>query len=235
MTGRFQHFELRTTAVAVATNFYVGVFGAEFWSRGRVASVLPERALALGAKPHWVGHLGVDEPVATAARIVEQGGQQLGPARADADGSPSVIVRDPFGAMLALGPRREASPPNAVSWHVLHTTDLDPACAFYERLFGWHALAEEPVPGMRGVHQRRFAWEKGGVLVGSVTNAAASPSVHRQWLHFFEVPEIGRSVERVRREGGYALEPVTSRAGDRFAAVDDAQGAAFGLHQLAPR
>lgn len=232
---RFQSFELRTTDLAVATTFYVGVFGAGFWGKERVASVLPERARSLGARPHWFGLLGVDEPLATAARIVAEGGEQLGPPRTGPDGSPCVILRDPFGAMLAVGARRAASPEQAASWHVLHTADHDAACAFYARLFGWHALEAEPVPGMRGTLQRRFAWEKGGKPVGSVTNAAQSPAVHRQWLHFFAVGELGRALELVGREGGYALEPVGSPAGERFCAADDAQGAAFGLHQTTLR
>ena len=234
MTGRVQQFELRTTDVAVATNFYVGVYGSGFWSAGRVVSLLPERALALGAKPHWVGHLGVREPLAFAARLLEQGAEQLGPARADADGSSCVLLRDPFGAMLALGARRE-TPADAASWHVLHTTDLDAASAFYERFFGWHFLGAAPMPGMENFRHRPFAWEKGGPVTGSVTNAAKSASVHRQWLHFFAVSELSRAQERVTREGGYALAPVIAPSGDAFVAADDAQGAAFGLHRAAPR
>lgn len=234
MTGRFQHFELRTTDVAVATNFYIGVCGSQFWGPGRVVSILPERALALGAKPHWVGHLGVAEPLAVAAHLIEQGGERLGPPRTDADGSPCVLLRDPFGAMLAVGARREA-PADAASWHVLHTTELEAACALYERLFGWHFLEEGAVPGMKAFRHRPFTWQSGGRVTGSVTNAAKSASVHRQWLHFFAVTELERAHERVSREGGYALEPVTAPSGDRFVVADDAQGAAFGLHCAARR
>lgn len=233
MTERFQHVELRTTDSAVATNFYVGVFGAAFWGAGRVVSVLPERALALGAKPHWVGQLGVREPLVVARRLVEQGAEQLGPARAEADGAACVFLRDPFGGMLAVGARREA-PPNVASWHVLHTSDLDAACAFYERSFGWDFLEASRMPGRGTFRQRPFAWEKGGAVVGALTNAARAASVHPQWLHFFAVGELERARERVMREGGYALEPVNAPSGDAFVAADDAQGAAFGLHRVAP-
>lgn len=234
MTGRFQHFELRTTDIAVATNFYVGVGGAQFWEAGRVVSVLPERALALGARPHWVGHLGVPEPLVVAARMLAQGAEQLGPERMDAGGSVHVLLRDPFGAMLAVGAPRQACA-NAAAWHLLHTADLDAACAFYERLFGWHFFDAAPLPGMGSFRHRPFAWEKGGDPTGSVTNAAKSASVHRQWLHFFAVGELERARERVIREGGYALELVMAPSGDAFVAADDAQGAAFGLYRPARR
>lgn len=234
MMGRFQHFELRTTDTAVATNFYVGVYGPEFWGPGRAVSVLPERALALGARPHWVGHLGVGDPLAVAGRLLEQGAERLGPARTEPDGSACVLLRDPFGALLAVGAARD-EPADAASWHVLHTSDLDAACAFYARLFGWHFFEEAPLPGMETFRHRAFAWEADGEPAGSVTNAATSVLVHRQWLHFFAVTEVERARERVTREGGYALDAVIAPSGDAFVAADDAQGAAFGLHRAAPR
>jgi predicted enzyme related to lactoylglutathione lyase len=234
MTTRFQRYELRTTDVPTAHHFYAGVLGSSFWSSTVVASTLPERALVLGARPHWLGQVGTDDPLAATASIVAEGGQQLGPTLADADGSPRVIVRDPFGAMLAVGVRREAPQREPVSWHVLNTTDHAAAVAFYARLFGWHVREEQELPGLSGFRHRPFTWEKGGRIAGSITNAARLPAVHCQWLHFFAVDELDRTLARVRAEGGSVLAPVTSPSGARFAPVDDTQGAAFGLHQAAP-
>src|SRR5690242_15876202 len=92
---RFEHFELRTIDPNAARGFYERVVRAEFWGPRSSVSSLPERALALGAKPHWVGHIGVDDPLAVAARLVERGGQQLGPTLRDAAGAPYVFLRDP--------------------------------------------------------------------------------------------------------------------------------------------
>lgn len=69
LSPRFEHFELRTTDPTAARGFYERVVSAEFWGPRVSASALPERALALGARPHRVGHLGVDDPLAVAARI----------------------------------------------------------------------------------------------------------------------------------------------------------------------
>jgi predicted enzyme related to lactoylglutathione lyase len=230
---RFERFELRTTNVPAARDFYERVLGAAFWGPRMTASALPERALALGAKPHWAGHLGVDDPLAVAARVVERGGQQLGPTLHDAAGVPCVFLRDPFGAMLALGARRDDPAEHAVTWHLLHTTDHEQALAFYVELFGWHPLEEGALPGVQGARHRTFAWDKSGSAVGSVTNAARLPAIHRQWLYVFGVTDLTRACEVVRSNGGLALEPVRSDDGGLFVAADDAQGAAFDLHQRA--
>lgn len=229
----FERFELRTTSVAAGRGFYETVLGSAFWGPRVHASALPERVLALGAKPHWVGHLSVDDPLAVAARIIERGGEQRGPTLSDAAGAPYVFLRDPFGAMLALGAKGGEPAEHAAAWHILHTTDHEQALAFYVELFGWHQREEGELPGLDGARHRKFAWDATGEAVGSVTNAARSPAIHRQWLHFFRVPEVARACGVVRANGGLALEPVRSENGDVFAAADDAQGAAFGLHQRA--
>jgi len=230
---RFERFELRTTALSAARDFYEQVVGAAFWGPRVSATALPEQALARGAKPHWVGHIGVDDPLAVAARVVKRGGQQLGPTLRDAAGVPYVFLRDPFGALLALGAKRDDPAEHAVTRHLLHTTDHEQAFAFYAELFGWHPLDEGELPGVEGARHRTFAWDRTGNAVGSVTNAARLPAIHRQWLYVFEVADVTRACEVIRGNGGLTLEPVRLGNGEVFVAADDPQGAAFDLHQRA--
>ena len=233
-TTRFQALELRTTDVAAARGFYAHVLGSDFWRPEVALSPLPERALAAGARPHWAGHLGVDDPLRCLELVVERGGQQLGPTLRDNQGAPYAFVRDPFGAMLALGARHDQAE-DAASWHMLHVTDHEAALAFYVELFGWHPRQERELPGNEGHRHRFFAWNESGGVVGSVTNAARTPQIHHQWLHFFGTPSVSSACAAVRAHGALALEPTRTESGDAFAACDDLQGAAFGLHELAVR
>jgi predicted enzyme related to lactoylglutathione lyase len=98
MQNQFFRYELRTTDVPAARRFYADVFGPQFWGADLSASALPERAVALGAPPHWLGHIGVSDVAAAARRSMESGGQSLGPIEEYPDGSVCAVFRDPFGA-----------------------------------------------------------------------------------------------------------------------------------------
>jgi uncharacterized protein len=227
---RFERYQLRTTDVGAASAFYAAVFGPEFWSAPLSASALPERALALGARPHWLGHVGVDDPLGMGERLVAAGAEQLGPTFRESDGAPFVVLREAFGAMLAVGQRRSGSAPGGgrVAWHALHALDLDRALAHYTALFGW--VAGDPIElGAAGVPSRLFSWDGTGRSAGSMS--ALARGVHAQWLYCFATSDLEASLSRVRGHGGHALPPLVASNGARVAACDDPQGAAFALYQ----
>jgi len=183
----FFRYELRTTDVTGARDFYIDVFGPEFWSAGVGIVPLPEAAAARGAPAHWLGYIDASHLDATADRF-----ERLG----------APAVRDPFGAVLALGSGTGVSGlPVALQVH--HSRAREQAVAFYSELFG---AEERPL---------------------FVT--AGSPEIHSQWLFFFRVADIDRSMEQIRRLGGLVLEPTKTPDGDVLVACDDPQGAAFGL------
>ena len=99
---RFGRYELLTTDIAGARGFYDRIFGGDFWGEDVTVAALPERALANGARPHFRGQLGVSDVERTLARLVAEGGQQLGPLLPAAGGAVRAGVREPFGAVLAL-------------------------------------------------------------------------------------------------------------------------------------
>src|SRR4051812_46627735 len=95
---KFSRFELRTTDVNGARAFYAKVFGhnrATIWP-------LHEQALALGASPHWLGSIGVDDADRAAEAFVARGAMQLGPPRATPEGGRGVVLRDPGGAVVGV-------------------------------------------------------------------------------------------------------------------------------------
>jgi uncharacterized protein len=224
MSGpRFCRFELRTTDVAAARDFYEAVLGRD----GDGIVELPAAAVVRGARPHWLGHVGVSGVGGvgpTARKLEDRGAMRLGAPR----GGEPAIFRDPGGAIVAL--TEETGPSRAgVIWHHLNTVDAVSAAANYVELFGW-ALTEHADVESLGT-ARQFAWSAGEPSIGSIGDVAGRPGVHPHWTFFFGVASLDDAVGKVRTRGGLVLGPIALRSanGARIAVCDDAQGAAFGL------
>lgn len=208
-----------------AAAFYDAVLGR----RGDGIVLLPDSAIARGARPHWLGHIGVRElggAEAMANRFVELGAMRLGPP---AGAGEVVVLRDPGGAIVAVTDSAAESSAG-VGWHQLNTREPSKAATNYSALFGW-SFTEELDLGPLGRHQR-FAFGPGESSIGVISDVEGRPGVHSHWLFFFVVPSLDVAVQRVRTHGGIAIGPIELPNGVRVAACDDAQGAAFGVIEV---
>lgn len=246
--GRFVWYELMTTDVASATEFYAYVVG---WST-RDASMpgsdyrlftvddipvsglmnLPEDAMRTGVKPHWIGYVGVDDVDAAVNWILHRGGAVHIPPTDVPDISRFSVVADPQAATLALvkglelGQRQssESSRPGHVGWHELLATDCEKAFAFYGGLFGWRK-ADAHV-GAMGRYQQ-FAAE-GETIGGMFTKPETLPFPF--WLYYFNVGDVDAAANRVEADGGQILYgPTVVPGGARIVHCADPQGAVFAL------
>jgi predicted enzyme related to lactoylglutathione lyase len=196
---------------------------------------LHEAARARGAPAHWLGHLAVVDVEATASRLVALGSERLGPTVRTNDGTTYATLRDPSGAVASVreGLRRPEHAP--VAWHQLHTRDVERAWAIYEELFGWTHTKTTEVADLEGGF-RLFAWAGSNESVGMMGNTARWPGVHSHWLFYFPVRDLDGALAKVPANGGRVVAPAAALAnGDRLAPCEDAQGAAFGLYEAAPR
>lgn len=228
---QFCRFELRTTDVPGARDFYRAVIGD---LRTDIVA-LPAEAAARGARPHWLGHLGVDDVERVADALTVRGATRLGPTRPAADGRVVAILRDPGGAVVALTtPPESPAPPEytGVLWHTLNTADLSRTTACYCALFGWQLTQAQDL-GPLGVYHH-FAWRTGGPSVGAIADLAGRPGVHPHWLFHFRVAALEPALAAVGSAGGLVLPPVVLPDGERIAVCDDPQGAAFALHERPP-
>jgi predicted enzyme related to lactoylglutathione lyase len=230
MENRFCRYELRTTDVDAARAFYADLLGEPFWGEGIDVVPLPAQAAARGAPPHWLGHIGVDDVEEMSGRFVASGAERLGPVAHLAGGGSRAILRDPFGAILAVSSVKTAPRAERVVWHVLHVQDEAPAFALYASLFGWTPLEALDLGRERGRHLT-FTWDDSGRAVGSAANTASRREVHPQWLFFFGTDDLERSLAIVRARGGLTLATMHTSSGDLVAACDDPEGAAFALYQ----
>lgn len=231
MPNRFCRYELRTTDVEGASSFYGELFGDDFWGRGVETAALPAPLAARGVPAHWLGHIGVEDVVPVMYRFLEAGATRLGAPPADGRDTAGVVLRDPFGATVALTPAIPTRTDDRVAWHLLTTRDEERAIELYASVLGWTPLERQDL-GERGRHVT-FAWDPSGQPVGSTSDIARRPHVHAQWLLFFATPDLDASIARVRNLGGLALRPETTADGHRVVACDDPQGAAFGLYETA--
>jgi predicted enzyme related to lactoylglutathione lyase len=227
--NRFGHYQLRTTDVNAARAFYTDLCGADFWSDRITVATLPERAAARGAPAHWLGHIGVADVEATVGRFVVAGAERLGPVE-PGGGALQAVLRDPFGAIVAVSSAQPTPFTDHVAWHLLHSQDEARAFATYSSLFGWSPKEAHDLGPELGRHQS-FTWDDAARPVGSVANTARLPHIHPQWLFFFRVASLDDSLAKVRAHGGLALSPVQMQNGALVAPCDDPQGAAFGLYQ----
>jgi predicted enzyme related to lactoylglutathione lyase len=225
----FERYELRTTHPVDARAFYEALLGS--LPTGLAITVLPARAIANGARPHWLGVLGTPRPRDEASVWIARGAVQLGPTRDDG----SVVLRDPLGAILALGDAR-GDDAACVRWRHLNAPDRDASLALYAERCGWSLgdeIAGTRVEGASTGPARVFSSRDGEPPIGSAASILDPQRTHPSWTWFFEVPDLDAALAHVRDTGGVHLPIHRAPFGARSAACDDPQGAAFGLWQTA--
>ena len=229
-------YQLRTTDPDGARAFYAAVFG----NADADVFLLHEQAIARGARPHWLGFIQVNDIDGAASAFIARGAVQLGP-KWNRDGLEGTVLRDPGGAVVALGrpPATSATPSmpasvfrTEIGWHLLHTAQVEQAKADYRDLFGWDFKAPIETANHGVFHP--FAWSAGGPVVGAMADVAARPAVHPHWLFAFRVSSLEGALAAGRAKASWVQEPVAvSNAalanGNGLAVCDDPQGAAFAL------
>lgn len=186
-----------------------------------------------GARPVWLGYVGVEDVDATIAGVTSDGGAVLLAANDIPGVGRIAMIADPQGAPLYV--MREASDedsdafsvdqPQHVRWNELSTSDQDAAIAFYKRHFGWGQEGEMDM-GEFGAY--RFL-QHGGVGIGAVMAKPPQMPVSL-WTYYIGVDDIDRAAAAVTAAGGQILfGPMEIPGGEFSLNAMDPQGASFGL------
>jgi predicted enzyme related to lactoylglutathione lyase len=244
--GQFVWYELITSDVAAARDFYARVVG---WTvedtrmPGMTYLLAKVGEQEIGGlmgfppdmpdpKPVWMGYVLASDVDGTAKRVTEAGGAIY---REPAD-IPGVgrfaVVADPQGAAFMLfhgdGDAMPALPymtPGTVGWHELHSSDWPAGFAFYETLFGWTRDAAIEI-GPMGTYQL-FATGT-HAIGGMMTGYEPAPSPY--WIYYFAIDDIDAATARVTEAGGSILYgPVEVPGGMWVINAIDPQGAVFAL------
>jgi predicted enzyme related to lactoylglutathione lyase len=245
--ARFAWYELLTTDVAAASDFYGKVvgWGATDGSTPELAYTvltagevpvgglmeLPEEGRRQGATPRWVGYVAVDDIDATASQIRRRGGAVLLPPTDSNIGRVSVVA-DPQKATFALvegltyGPQQPGGLDELghVGWHELLAQDRSRIFDFYGELFDWQKDSGET----DATDFYQLFSSAGQTIGGMLTKLPSVPQPC--WLYYFNVDDIGTAAKRVNDAGGRILQgPIELTDGCWIARCADPQGALFAL------
>lgn len=243
--GDFIWYELLTSDHARAKAFYDTVVGWDIepapagpvdyrmirTASGNAGGVmqLTDDMRAHGARPTWLGYIGVYDVDRTVAQATEAGAKVLmEPFDIEGVGRLALLA-DPAGAPFYVmrGFSEEASDafsPATVghaAWNELVTSDLDGAKSFYPALFGW-TLGDVMPMGPMGDYQ--FI-EQGGEMIGAMF---APGDRQPAWRFCFRTESLERSIEAVNSGGGQVLfGPTEVPGGGRIIQATDPDGAFF--------
>ncbi len=246
---RFVWYELMTNDSTAAAAFYQAVVGWDAADAGmpdgeytlfsagqtRVAGLmsLPDEARQRGAKPGWIGYVGVADVDAHLPRLIQAGGAIHRPP-ADIPGvGRFAVVADPQGSVFVLFNGLPGSTPPAAApwtpghtgWHELRAVDAPAVFPFYEALLGWTKTEAIDI-GPMGLYQ---IFTTGEAQAGGMMTKPADMPGH-SWLFYFNVPEIQAAAARVRQAGGQIIHgPQPVPGGAWILNGIDPQGAAFAL------
>jgi predicted enzyme related to lactoylglutathione lyase len=245
--GSFIWYELLTVDPNAAATFYSDVIGWSAKNAGmpevdyRIFSAdgkdiaghmkLPVEAADMGARPGWLGYIGVDDVDSAVSSILAAGGKVQMPAMdmegvgrmamvADPQGVPFYVMR---GASGEASTSFEPMSPGHCSWNELSTPDQAGALAFYTGQFGWEKGDAMPMGDM-GDYQ--FINHGGGMIGAVMTNP---PGRSRPaWRFAFAVTDIDAATAKIKSGGGTVESgPTEVPGGDWVVMAVDPQGAQF--------
>ncbi len=262
--GDFIWYELITPDPDGARTFYEKVVGWQIEAapsgpmdyrmissdNGPVAGLMPlsEEMRRGGARPAWLGYVGVDDVDAMADSIGDGGGAvSIAPQDIPGIGR-FAFVADPQGApFYIMKPTPPAADPDATSlsfsydrprpghcaWNELSTTDPAAALRFYGEHFGWAKDGEMDMGPMGRYEFLRYAGQAAeGSMHGMI--GAVMPKMPQMpastWTYYFRVPDIDAAVAAISANGGDIVqEPIEIPGGDFSMVGIDPQGAAFAI------
>ena len=250
--GLFVWFELLTRDPKAAIAFYSEVVGWKtqpfgedgytMWvgSQGPLGGVmqLPAEAAKMGAPPHWLASVQVENVDATVTLAKKLGGKVY----MEAFDIPTVgryaVLGDPQGPSISVFTPGGAMPPHDTSkegefcWNELVTSDSVAAFSFYSALFGWKVLQEMDM-GPMGTYR---IYGVGETRLGGMMTSPKSGGPPPMWLHYLEISDLDAALARATKRGAKVMNgPMDVPGGGRVVALQDPQGAGFALHRSPPK
>ena len=197
---------------------------------------LPEQAAKMGAPPHWLSYVAVDDADAIAAKTSELGGNVLQPGFDIPDVGRIAVLQDPHGAVFGVVAfegdgmdRPDPSQVGAFCWAELWAGDLDSAWDFYNSLFGWEKADAMDMGDDMGTYQM---FGNGGEMAfgGMMTKPAEMPMA--AWTYCITTDDLDAAIGRVEGNGGSVMNGPMDVPNGRVCYFTDSQGGAFALYQL---
>lgn len=246
--GDFVWYELMTTDAEASRAFYETAIGWHIDAKpvgemdyrmiaasdGLVGGVLQldPAMTAGGARPAWVGYIGVDDVDKAFAEAQRDGGAVLMPVMDMPNVGRMAMITDPQGAPFYVmrGASDDTSSafsgttPGHVSWNEYHPNRQADAMEFYGRHFGWTKSGVMPM-GPMGDY---WFLHQGDTAIGAIMPDL--PDVRPHWKFVLRVDDIDAAADRVKAAGGQVTHgPHQVPGGDHVISALDPIGVEFGL------
>lgn len=250
--GTFSWVDLATTDTAAAKKFYTALFG---WSINDVPTgsegfysmlqidgkavaalyALQEQQKSQGIPPHWMSYITVSSVDEIASKAKSLNGKVVMEPVDVSNSGRMALLQDPTGATVAIWEARKhigaqlVNEPGALCWNELWTSDVKVANQFYTALFDWGAQVHD----MGSFEYTTFM--NGEKLAGGMVQMGEEwKNAPSNWGVYFTVENCDKSIEKAKELGANVTVPATDipQTG-RFSILQDPQGAAFAIIQLA--
>jgi len=245
--GKVIFVELVTPDLAVAKQFYAGLFGwtyrdiqaggieyAEAFHDGRPVAGLIHKDVPAGEhrQPAWLSFFAVGDVDAAKKIALQNGAKVLFEPHDIPDRGREAVFADPQGAVFVVLASSSGDPPDVLAtpgewiWSSLITSDPDTDAAFYQKLFNYEVFELPAKPGAQHLLLASDDYARASVN----TPPANRPKLHSHWLNYVHVEDAAKMAAKVVALGGRVLvEPRVDRHGGKVAVVADPLGAPFGL------
>ncbi|MDQ8036333.1 MAG: VOC family protein [Pedobacter sp.] len=199
---------------------------------GRPVAGIMKRPAREGSasKAAWVGYLGVDDPVATAAMAVTAGGRQMAPLTDLPNRGKAALIATPDGVPLGLMANAGGIglPPGTWVWGEYFAADTTVAGQFLQQVLAWENKPDERTPRTDDFLLAANGQPHGGM---ALVPAGRKPT----WLGFLAVDKLEPFVARLNELGGKVLlGPKALDEEHRILIVADPLGATLALMETAP-
>lgn len=253
-TSRFVWHDFYAADLAAAKRFYGELFGWSFKpgdhgyehiaAGGREIGGMMKLEPQMGAPPHWIGYVSVEDVGRAVAAVTQAGGQKyhqedipnVGQFAVCAD--PQGAVFSPFHSTRQHAGNTEANErpaPWTFCWDELLTADPEAAVRFYTSVFGWGTEhMDMPDFGRYTLLKRTGVKDEMGADKNAGGVMKLPPGVPRSfWLTYVAVENADATVDKAKKLGATpTTPPMDIPHVGRFATLLDPQRAPFAV--LAP-
>ena len=247
--------DLSTTDVNGAKAFYSVLFGwdyrdvpmtdEQFYSIAQIdgsdaGAIFTQEAQEsqTGVPPHWNVYLAVDDIDAIASKVSDLGGTLITDEFDEDESGRMMVAQDPNGAFISFWQAKAnigsevRDEHGALTWVELLTTDQEGAGDFYTALLGI-GIDKDTMPTPEGgPYHMLMAGEMPVAGIMDMPPNLVEMNVPPHWEVYFRVDDADATVEKAKTMGAQVMfGPEVLPMVGTFAAIQDPQGAVFGIQQ----
>ncbi|WP_031485341.1 VOC family protein [Maridesulfovibrio frigidus] len=244
-SGKFVWFDLFTTDINAASNFYHALFG---WGFQDTSTANPDvKTVFQNGKPianminrstksessQWLSYMSVPDVDSAVVIVQNNNGSVYKDSKEFPDRGKVAIILDPQKAAVALLTSSTGDPqdgnfiPNRWLGCELWTTDVDMAVSFYQKLAGY----EVNLVDVHAKVEYRMLFSDGKRRAGVVS--IPWKDITPEWVPYILVEDVLQTTAKALELGGKILiSPDMSVKEGHIAILSDPTGAVFGIQQL---